>query len=107
MGSRQQGGCGSEKYQLHVLASGDGGGTDKSVGSKPSSAGAWASEELEYPEILGLGSRSYSLHTQFLHLGSLPGEFPFLDACLNFLLKDFLKSMTLSILKTASDRKGA
>lgn len=69
-------------------------------------AGAWASEELEYPEILGLGTRSYSLRTQFLHLGSLPGDFPFLGACLNFLLKDFLKSMTLNILKTASDRKG-
>lgn len=36
MGSRQQGGCGSEKYQLLVLAGGDGGGTDKSLGSKPS-----------------------------------------------------------------------
>lgn len=40
MGSRQQGGCGSEKYQLHVLAGGgdgDGsGGTDKNLGSKTS-----------------------------------------------------------------------
>lgn len=35
MGSKQQGGCGSEKYQLRVLAGG-GSGTEKSWGSKPS-----------------------------------------------------------------------
>lgn len=49
MGSRQQGGCGSEKYQLLVLAGGDGGGTEKSLGSKPS-------------RCRGLGFRRVGIH---------------------------------------------